>query len=217
MPADTVLDVNISGVYCGVPWSISLAYKQLVADPVLPQTTGREFVEHWFNDLTGPWRTIRENLSTQMQAQCVAISYAGQSESLLLTGAIGLDGTPSWPTQLCVQINTPSTDPHPDSDEGRFFMPGFVMSQIVNGNIDPDFLTDLDSFMLSLLDIDNGSYVLYPHAKYLDRLGGNDSVASLPYYHPFIKIIGGRKADDCATFAASGAPEFLPIDVPLPP
>lgn len=211
MPIDTVLSMDLQALYCGVPINISLAYKQLVTDGSLPAPPGENLVERWMNEVNGAWRTIRGSISTAFEWQCAVVSYDAESEVVILSNLIGIGIGASWPTQQAIQVNTPSDDPYPDKREGRFYMPGFLVADMVNCNIDPDFLPTLDSWMLALMSIDAGNYVLYPHGTYVDRLGGNDSVGSEPYYHPFIKVIGQRRTDDCATFAASGAPQYSPI------
>jgi hypothetical protein len=211
MPIDTVLSMNLQALYCGVPINCSLAYKQLVTDASLPVPPGQHLVERWMNEVNGAWRTIRDAISTAFEWQCAVVTYDSTAEVVILSSLIGIGVGASWPTQMCLQVNTPSDDPYPDKREGRFYMPGFLSEHILNCNIDPDFLTQLDSWMLALMTIDTGSFVLYPHGKYLDRLGGNDSIASEPYYHPFIKVIGQRNVDECATFAASGAAEYAPV------
>lgn len=211
MPIDTVLALDLQAVYLGVPVSVSLAYKQTVTDGSLPAPPGEHLAERWMNEVNGAWRTIRADISASFEWQCANISYDNLIETVLFSNLIGLGVTASWATQLALQVNTPSDDPYSGKREGRFFMPGFLIAELTNCNIDPDFLVTLDSWMLALMSIDSGAYVLYPHKEYRDRLGGNDSVASEPYYHPFIKVIPDRQADDCATFASTGSAEFDPI------
>ncbi|GAG85465.1 unnamed protein product, partial [marine sediment metagenome] len=116
MPIDTVLALDLQGLYCGVPISISLAYKQVVADGTLGGLPGRTLATEWMNGANGPWDTIRAEISDALEWQCAIVSYDQEVEVILYTGMVGLEPGASWPTQQALQVNTPSDDPYPDKE-----------------------------------------------------------------------------------------------------
>lgn len=216
MPVGAIMDMTLIGDYCGVPVSCSLTYKQVEPDPAAGPSPGRRLVQRFFADNPGPWFHIRDKLSQDLEWLCGVVRYGEINEVELLTNTIGLSPNPSWPTSLALQVNTPSSDPHPDADEGRFFWPGFLIEDLDKGGIDPDEHGFLNTWMSRLLQLDNDGgvfrYLLYPHAGYLDKNGGTDVITTLPYWLPFVKVIGNRKGDDCATFAAIGGAQFGAFD-----
>lgn len=221
MPLNAVLRMNLAGVICGVPFSIDLAYKQVEPDPPLPQTTGRQLVERWFADDPGPWSHVRTKITEDLNFECASVSYDNEAETILLQDGQGDAVTPPLPTPLALQVNVPGITPNNVKDEGRFFMPGLLILDTFRGGIDPDSIGFFNTWMSRLLQVDNSSgtfrYLLYPHPKYTDGAGSTDTLADLPFWSMFLKVIGNRKADDCSTFAATGAGQFDPVVIPPTP
>ena len=217
MPVGEIYDLRLSGIYCGVPVAISLAYKQVEPDPALPETPGRRLVEAWFTEANGPWTWIVNFISEQLSWECAVVTYGSTVETILLQNGMGVATTPSLPTTQSLQVDIPGSAPHRSKRPGRFYMPGFLVEHVERGAWKSTALAILRTWMVRLEQVDNDGgafrFLLYPHYGYRDVGGGTSEFASNPYFHPFVKVIANRQADDCGTFAATQNLIFNPIEV----
>lgn len=225
MAIGDVIALTFNGVYCSVPVSIGMAYTQL-ADPPPGEFPGKRLIERWLNEVNGAWRSISFAISDQLAWECASAVYGDTAETGFLSGATGGSAAASVPTPLAIQVNMDSQDPHPGSRPGRFYMPGLVQSHLDGGGFTNVAEGVLNPWMVALIEVDDMGgglgprYRLYPHPKYLTRNGDTNINAERPYYNPFMKVIGNRRADACTTFVGQGGAGFSPIPVdpaPAPP
>lgn len=226
MSINDVHALSISGRYLGVPVAITMAYRQDEDDdPVV--SPGRDLINGWFNEAGGPWLSIRGNISDQLIWECATDTWADQSETVFLSGGSGTAVGPSMPSPHAIQMNIPAFSPHrtgpgPHFNEGRFFLPGIMIEFTQRSGYTGAFNSSLVVFAASLLEVDGiggppPRFVLMPHARYRDPVGGvANAEAGLPSNHPFIKIIGNRRADQCTTFTGGSGAGFDPIVIPPP-
>jgi len=221
MPINTVMNLAFSGQNCGVPFAVSMAYIQLLEDPADETPTGRQLVLQWLNQEPGPWTHIREFLGETFKIECAVVSYNQISETILLQGVDGLGDTASWPSPYALQVECAPQDPHADDRHGRFYWPGFLLTSSQFGGVKDTMGPILRTWMTRLQFVDNTDldwrYRLYPHINYEAVNQPLAPPCSLPYFHPIIKNIGNRRADDCATFASGGGGQFDPVEGPEPP
>lgn len=223
MPINDIHALSLEGEYCGVPISMSLAYKQLADDPI-GENAGLRLIDQWFTEAGGPWLQIRPFLTEDLNIQCAVDSFGEQVATRFLDGAVGLVATPSYPSPHCVQMNVPGENPSGNADEGRFYLPGWPIVAGERSWWKATTHFELRLFALTLLEIDDlgggqgGRYHLMPHAKYVGPDNAPDAnLAFVPYANPLIKIIGNRRSDACTAFTSgAGQGGFDTIVIPPP-
>lgn len=223
MAQDSIITLQLAGTYIGVPVACSMAYKQKILNPPV-DPPGRDLIKSWFGQPGGAWDNIREDLSDELVWECAAASYDDKVDTVFLVDATGLKITASMPSTHCIQFNVPALNPHPDGHEGRFFMPGIPVASTDRSAFTASFNSRLVVFATAALSIDSldavqpDAYRMIPHGKYVDvALGTADVDGWLPYHSEFVKVLGNRRADNCAAFLGGGAGAFDPYTVPAPP
>lgn len=224
MPLNSIHSLTLSGEFCAVPISISLAYKQLADDPV-GINTGVNLIRKWFDEPAaagGAWRYIRPRLSNQLGFSCASDTYDQTSVTAFLGGAVGLNGNPATPSPLALQVEIQPQNPHPDAYPGRFFMPGLCNEHLERAGLNDTFTQAVIQFYKNLLEVEDlgggqgPRYHLIPHAGYRDRNGStNDVLAFEPFGNLMVKIVGSRRSDGCQAFLSGADTEgFETITVP---
>ncbi|MBA7684951.1 hypothetical protein ES703_93364 [subsurface metagenome] len=225
MSLGDVHDLQFEGQFCGVPFSMGMAYLQ-VADDFPAENAGRRLIDLWFNTtiiLGGPWHTIRLRLTDDLVFECASDSWDTNQVTLFLNDARGENTATSCPSPLCAQINIVPLIPHHLKDEGRFFLPGISAVDTLRSGFDPVLMTFLEDFCIALPEIDDqggglgGRYRLVPHAKYTNLAGDQEDIEAFrPFPTPFIKVLNSRRSDACTAFIGGGT-GFDPIEVPPTP
>ncbi|GAG91513.1 unnamed protein product, partial [marine sediment metagenome] len=156
--------------------------------------------------------------------ECAVSSYQDKVDTVFLTDGAGLIDTPSQPSTHCIQFNCPALFPHEDGYEGRFFMPGIPISATNRSGFSTTMNVALLIFEAAAISVDSitsgdpDAYRMIPHAKYLDKNGEQALIDGyLPYHSEFVKVIGNRRADNCAAFAGGGDGDFDPYEIPAEP
>ncbi len=223
MAIDDVHSIQFAGTYLGVPIAISLAYKQKVGNPP-SGNPGADLLTSWMGIAGGPWRQIREDISDQLIWECGSSSYAGRVETVFFTSGAGLSAAASLPSTHCVQMNIGAMNPHPDGYEGKFYLPGWTRASVLRSGWTAARNAQLVVFAAACLSVDSletaepDAYRIVPHGKYLDKdLTQVDIDGALPYHSLFVKVLGNRKADNCAAFLGGGTGDFDPYDIPAEP
>ena len=223
MAFNDVHTLTLGGTYLGVPVAVGMAYQQLEADPAVV-SAGADLINSWFLNVNGPWWNIRAECSDQLTWDCATSQWGDQVHTTFLSGGSGLSATPSLPSTHCCQFNFPPLFPHPDGDEGRMYWPGFLQGNTGRSGWTSTFNSTLVIFETALLSLDghssglSGAWRVVPHGKFLDKDLSTDAIYGwLPYHSPWVKVLGNRKADNCAAFLGGGAGDFGPIVIPPPP
>jgi hypothetical protein len=120
-------------------------------------------------------------------------------------------------------MNFPALKPHPEGDEGRFYWPGFLRDNTWRSGWTATFNAELVVWATSMLSMEGHSsaasnaWRVVPHPKFVDKdLGTTDVWGWLPYHHPWVKVLGNRKASNCAAFIGGGEGDFGPVVIPPP-
>lgn len=214
--------LSLGGTYLGVPVAVGMAYQQEETDPVAV-SAGQDLINSWFLNETGPWSLIRAKCSNQLNWDCATSAWGEQVHTTFLSGGNGLSALPSLPSTHCCQVNVPPLKPHPDGYEGRFYWPGFLREDTLRSGWTFAMNAILVVWETALLSLEghssaaSGAWRIVPHPKYLDvALGTTDVWGWLPYHHPWVKVLGNRKADNCAAFTGGGDGDFGPVVIPPP-